>query len=147
MKKRLLMHEHFPESYKLMKELDELIKKSGIPPLQLEMIKIRASQINGCAYCMDKHSGDAVKQGEDLRRLYVLSGWREAINWFSEEEQTILQLTEEISLIGEQGLSDATYDKALELFGESRLAYLIMAVISINAWNRVGVGLKMQPVK
>lgn len=147
MKKRLLMHEHFPESYKLMKELDELIKKSGIPPLQLEMIKIRASQINGCAYCMDKHSGDAVKLGEDVRRLYVLSGWREAINWFSEEEQTILRLTEEISLIGEQGLSDATYDKALELFGESRLAYLIMAVISINAWNRVGVGLKMQPVK
>ena len=141
------MHEHFPESYKLMKELDELIKKSGIPPLQLEMIKIRASQINGCAYCMDKHSGDAVKQGEDVRRLYVLSGWREAIDWFSEEEQTILRLTEEISLIGEQGLSDATYDKALELFGESRLAYLIMAVISINAWNRVGVGLKMQPVK
>lgn len=141
------MHQYFPESYQLMKELDELIKKSGIPPLYLEMIKIRASQINGCAYCMDKHSGDAVKLGEDVRRLYVLSGWREAVDWFSEEEQILLRLTEEISLIGAQGISDATYDKALELFGEARLAYLIMAAVSINGWNRIGVGLKMQPLK
>lgn len=145
--KRLLMREHFPESVQLMSSLDELIRNAGIDPLQLELIKIRASQINGCAYCMNKHIGDALAQGGDQRNINVLSGWREAANWFSEEEQAILRLTEEITLISKQGLSDEVYDKALELFGASRLAALIMAIVSINAWNRVGVSLRMHPVK
>lgn len=147
MKQRLLMREHFPESVQLIGKLDEIIKTAGIDPLHFEMIRIRASQINGCAYCMNKHTEDALRLGEDPHRIYVVSGWKEARNWFSEEEQTILQLTEEITLISMQGLSDETYDKALALFGASRLAALIMAIVSINAWNRVGVALRMHPIK
>ncbi len=126
---------------------NELIKTAKIDPLQVGMIKIRASQINGCAYCMNKHIGDALKLGEDPQRVYVLSGWREARNWFNEEEQTILQLTEEITLISNGRLSDEVYDKAEALFGASRLTAIVMTVVSINAWNRVGVALRMHPIK
>ncbi|WP_118973699.1 carboxymuconolactone decarboxylase family protein [Taibaiella koreensis] len=147
MKQRLSMRKQFPEGVKLMGELDGLIKGSGIDPRHIELIKIRASQINGCAYCMNSHTKDALQLGEDPHRLYVLSGWREARDWFSEEEQTILQLTEEITLISRQGLSEAVYEKGLALFGEARLAFLIMAIVSINAWNRVGVALSMHPIK
>lgn len=129
-----------------MAQLDELIK-GRVDPLQLELIKIRASQINGCAYCMNKHITDALRLKEGLERINVLSGWKEAGNWFSEEEKTILAMTEEITLISQHGLSNAVYQKALELFGEERLAALIMAIVSINAWNRVGVALRMHPVK
>lgn len=146
MQKRLQMQNYLPEAYKMMKELDGIIKK-GINPLYLEMIKTRSSQLNNCAYCLNMHITDAVKLGEDPQRLHVLSAWREAKNWFTEEEQVILQLTEEITLIGEHGISDEVYDKAVELFGETKLAYIIMAAISINAWNRIGVGLHLHPIK
>jgi AhpD family alkylhydroperoxidase len=147
MRTRLEMNQYFPESYKLMAELDKHITASGIPPLYIDLIKIRASQINGCAFCLDKHIGEAIRQGEDPRRIYVLDGWKEAPDWFSEEEQAILLLTEEISLIGQHGVSNEVYDKALELFGASKLAFLIMAAVSINAWNRIGIALSMHPKK
>jgi AhpD family alkylhydroperoxidase len=144
---RLKMNEAFPESYKLLWEIDTLIKKAGIPPLYLELIKLRASQLNGCAYCLNVHSNDAVKYGEDPKRIFVLSAWREAKDWFSEEEQVILQLTEEITQIENHGISDEVYSKSIELFGEQKTAYLIMAVININSYNRLGIGLNMHPLK
>src|SRR5262249_36598944 len=122
------------------------IKKADIHPLRIEMIKIRASQLNGCAYCLNMHINDALKLGEDPKRIYVLSAWREALSWFSEEEQIILQLTEQITEIGHHGISDEVYDKAISLFGEEKTAHLIMATISINSWNRIGVGLNLHPV-
>ncbi|MFC4213551.1 carboxymuconolactone decarboxylase family protein [Pedobacter lithocola] len=140
------MNEAFPESYKLLREIDTLIKKTGIPPLYLELIKLRASQLNGCAYCLNIHSNDAIKYGEDPKRIYVLSAWREAKEWFTEEEQVILQLTEEITQIRNHGISDEVYNKSIELFGEQKTAYLITAAININSWNRLGVGLNMHPV-
>lgn len=143
---RLKMNEVFPESYKLLWEIDTLIKKAGIPPLYLELIKLRASQLNGCAYCLNAHSNDALKHGEDPKRLYVLSAWREAKDWFNEEEQAILQLTEEVTQIGTHGISDEVYSRSIELFGEQKTGYLIMAAININSWNRLGVGLNMHPV-
>ena len=146
MKKRLLFHDYLPEAYKLMKEIDA-VAKVGIEPLYIEMIKIRTSQLNGCAYCLNMHITDAIKLGEDPQRLNVLSAWREALNWFTEEEQVILQLTEEVTLIGQHGISDKVYDRAVELFGEEKLARLILAAISINSWTRVGVSQHLHPVK
>lgn len=147
MTKRLAMHVVAPGAYKLMKEMDAMIKTSGVNPLHLELIKIRASQLNGCAYCLDQHTKDSLKLGEDARRLYVLSAWREAGEWFTEEEQVILQLTEEITQIGQHGVSDDVYSRGLALFGENKLAHLILAAMNINGWNRLGVGLNLHPAK
>jgi AhpD family alkylhydroperoxidase len=134
-----------PNAYKAMYALDQFIKASFITPLQREMINIRASQINGCAYCVNIHTRDARKLNETEQRIYLMSVWREASNVFSEEEQLLLQMTEEITLIHQQGLSDSLYEKAIALWGEERTAQVIMAIITINAWNRIGVGLKMHP--
>jgi AhpD family alkylhydroperoxidase len=134
-----------PEAYKALGALDKYISTSGIDKLQREMIKIRASQINGCAYCVNHHSRDARKLGETEQRVYLISVWREAPNVFSEEEQLLLAITEEVTLIHQHGLSDALYDKAIQLFGEEKTAQIIMAVITINAWNRIGVALNMHP--
>lgn len=134
-----------PEAYKLLFEMNKYILKSGIGKLQREMIKIRASQINGCAYCVNSHARDARKLGETEQRIYLMSVWREAPNVFNEEEQLLLAITEEITLINQHGLSDELYDKAIRLFGEEKTAQIIMAVITINCWNRIGVALNMHP--
>lgn len=145
MANRLNLKELIPDSYQTFTQMSQLVANSGIDKLQQELIKIRASQINGCAFCMHVHSIDAVKYGEDPKRLYVLSAWREAKKWFSKEDQVILELTEEITLITDHGLSDQTYEEAIALFGEETTAKLIFAVIHINMLNRVGVSLNMHP--
>lgn len=134
-----------PAAYKAMDALDTYIGNSAVPQLQQELIRIRASQINGCAYCVNYHSADARKQGETEQRLYLISVWREAPNVFSEEEQLLLAMTEEITLIHKHGLSDELYDKAIATFGEEKTAQVMMVIITINAWNRIGVGLNMHP--
>lgn len=131
--------------HQIFMQLSDAVSKTGIDPLYQELIKIRASQINGCAYCLHKHSQDAIAYGEDPKRLYVLSAWREARNWFSKEEQVILRLTEEVTLISHHGLSDQTYEDAVLLFGEVGTAHLIVAVININALNRLAVSLTIHP--
>jgi AhpD family alkylhydroperoxidase len=134
-----------PDAYKAMSALDKYISTSSIGNLQREMIKIRASQINGCAYCVNEHTKDARKLGETEQRIYLMGVWREAGNLFSEEEQLLLAMTEEITLIHKHGLSDELYEKAINLLGEEKTAQVIMAIITINAWNRIGVGLNMHP--
>ena len=134
-----------PEAYKAMGALDRYISTSAIDSLHREMIRIRASQINGCAYCVNHHTKDARKLGETEERVYLISVWREATNIFSEEEQLLLAITEQITLIHRHGLSDELYDKAITLLGEEKTAQVIMLIITINAWNRIGVGLNMQP--
>lgn len=133
MSKRLNIKELVPDGYKIVMQLSELVSKTGIDKLQQELIKIRASQINGCAFCIGYHSQEALKSGEDPKRLYVLSAWREAKDWFSLEDQVILELTEEITLIADNGLCDETYEKAVTLFGKEMTAKIIMAIININA--------------
>lgn len=145
MANRLNLSKLIPDAYQKLIQLDQYVSGSGIDKLQQELIKIRASQINGCAYCMNMHIKDALSHGEDPKRLYVLSAWREAKNWFSQQDQLILKLTEEISLIADGGLTDETYDHVVEAFGEENTAKLILAVININSWNRVGVSLNMHP--
>jgi alkylhydroperoxidase AhpD family core domain len=133
-----------PEGYKAIAGLEQYVANSGIDKLHWELIKIRASQINGCAYCLDKHSHDARKFGETEQRIYVLSAWRET-DFFTAEEQAILALTEEITNISQGGVSDQTYQQAASLFDEHYLSKVIMAATLINAWNRIGVATHLQP--
>ncbi|GAA4318359.1 carboxymuconolactone decarboxylase family protein [Compostibacter hankyongensis] len=136
--KRLLILKAAPAAYEAMMGLESYLQNAGIKPEHYDLIKIRASQINHCAYCIDKHTRDARERGEREQRIYLLDAWRET-DLFTDEEQAILALTEEITLIHKGGVSEATYTKAEQLFGESYLAQLLMAVVTINAWNRIGV--------
>lgn len=145
MSTRFLMGKVQPDAYKALLELNKYVARTGIDKLQREMIKIRASQINGCAYCVNSHTRDARKLGETEQRIYLMSVWREAPNVFNEEEQLLLEMTEEITLIHQHGLRDDLYNKAITLFGEEKTAQIIMAIITINAWNRIGVSLSMHP--
>jgi len=145
MKTRFKMNLVQPEAYKAMYALEKYLSTSAIDPLHKELIKIRASQINGCAFCLNMHTHDARKLGETEQRIYVMSAWREARNLFSEEEQLLLEMTEEITLIHQHGLSDALYEKAIKLFGEEKTAQIIMSIITINGWNRIAVALHMEP--
>jgi AhpD family alkylhydroperoxidase len=145
MKKRINFNNVQPAAYDAMDALDQYIDQSSIDKLHRELIKIRASQINGCAYCVDMHSHDALKLGESLQRVLLISAWREPGDHFSEEERLLFQMTEEITLIHLHGLSDETYSKAIELFGEEKTAQIIMAIVTINAWNRIGVATQLSP--
>ncbi|CAL1519566.1 carboxymuconolactone decarboxylase family protein [Chitinophaga sp. MM2321] len=138
MKERFLMKTVQPGAFTAMMAMEKYIATTGIDPLHKELIKIRASQINGCGYCLDLHTKDARKLGETEQRLYLLSVWREAPQ-FSEAEKTILAMTEEVTLISQKGLTDETYEQAVHHFGQEGTAQLIMAIIAINAWNRIGI--------
>ena len=139
MQKRINFNTVQPKAYDAMDVLDNFVNESSIDKLHRELLKIRASQINGCAYCVDMHSHDALKLGESLQKVLLVSAWREAGNIFSEQEQTLFKMTEEITLIHENGLNDETYNKAIELFGEEKTAQIIMAIVTINSWNRISV--------
>ena len=127
-----------PDAYKAMLGLEQYIRNSKISPSLLELIKIRASQLNGCAYCIDMHTQEALKIGENQRRIFALSAWKESPLFF-EEERAALQITEEVTLISDEGVRDETYTNALKFFGENGLAQIIMQVIIINSWNRIAV--------
>lgn len=147
MSNRLNIKELVPDAYQSIMNLSELVSKTGIDKLQQELIKIRASQINGCAFCIEYHTQEALKFGEDPKRLHVLCAWREAKDWFSLEDQVILKLTEEITLIANDGLSDETYYKSISFFGEEITAKIIIAIININSLNRMGVSQRLHPIK
>lgn len=144
MEKRFKMNEVEPGAYKPLQALSNYVAGSSLSPLQQEMVKIRASQINGCAYCVNKHTKDARALGETEQRLYLLPVWRESPQ-FNEEERLMLEMTEEITLLHRHGLSEEVYQRAIALLGQEKTAHVIMAIININAWNRIGVSLRMQP--
>ena len=145
MEKRLKIGYIEPEYYKMLSALDTHIAGSGPTVSQLDLLKIRASQLNGCAYCIQSHTKDARAHGETEKRIYALDAWEES-PYFSDEERALLALTEEVTLIREKRVSDETYQRAIALFGEQLTAHLIMAIISINAWNRIGIATRMTPV-
>jgi AhpD family alkylhydroperoxidase len=145
MSNRFLMGKVQPESYKAMNALDKYVASTSVNRLHQELIRVRASQINGCAYCVNHHVRDARKLGETEQRMHLVSVWKEAGDFFSEEEKLLLTMTEEITLIHKNGLSDSTYDKAISMLGEVKTAEVIMIIITINAWNRIGVSLSMHP--
>lgn len=127
-----------PEAYQTMLQLEKFVRESGLEPKWLELIKIRASQINGCAFCLDMHTKDARKLGETEQRIYLLNAWREA-DVYSEEERAILALTEAVTLIAERGVSEEVYAQVREHFEEKQIVSLIMAINVINCWNRLAI--------
>jgi AhpD family alkylhydroperoxidase len=145
MEARFLMGKVQPAAYRAMGALDAYVQATGIDKFQQELIRIRSSQINGCAYCVNHHTADALALGAAPQKLFLIDVWREAPNAFSDEEQLILAMTEEITLIHQHGLSDELFNRAIEMFGEEKTAQIMMIIITINAWNRIGVGLKMHP--
>lgn len=126
-----------PDAYKALLGLEKYLAGSSLKPLHKELIKIRASQINGCAFCINMHTADARKLGETEQRIYLLNAWRET-SLFDEEEKAILALTEEVTLI-QNHVSDATYQNAAKIFDQNYLSQVIMMIITINAWNRIGI--------
>ncbi|HSF54952.1 MAG TPA: carboxymuconolactone decarboxylase family protein [Algoriphagus sp.] len=139
MEKRIKINSVQPQAYKAMYALEGYLAKAEISLTLKELIKIRASQINNCAFCIDMHTKDALKFGETSQRIFLVSAWREAAKFFSEEEQIVLAMTEEITLIHQSGLSTETYRKATEKFSEVQIAQIIMVIVTINAWNRIAV--------
>jgi len=136
--KRINIKEIEPAAYKAMLELENYGKICLLAPKLKELIKMRASQINGCAYCLDMHTEDALKLGETARRIFALSVWHES-HLFSEEERALLQLTEEVTKIAQKGVTEETYNNAIGFFGEKQTAQIIMLIITINSWNRIAV--------
>jgi AhpD family alkylhydroperoxidase len=132
-----------PNAYKAMLAFSKYVDSTELTGIHKELIKIRASQINGCAHCLNMHTRDARKIGETEQRIYLLNAWRET-TLFSEEEQTILALTEEITLISNH-VSDATYSKAVEVLGELYTSQVIMTAIIINSWNRIAIATNLLP--
>lgn len=143
MKTRVNIGKTDPEAYKILLNLDQYIVKSSVSKTHRELIKIRASQINGCAFCIDMHTKDARKAGETEQRIYALNAWRET-PFFTEEERAILTLTEEVTLI-QNHVSDATYEAVAKVLPETYIAQVILAIITINAWNRFAISTGMQP--
>lgn len=127
-----------PNAYKAMFGLESYLQNTSLQKSHYELIKIRASQMNGCAFCLDMHTKDAIKIGETQQRIFLLNAWRET-SLFTEEEKTLLDLTEKITLIHQGGVSDELYAKAVNTFGEHYLAQIIMAIIAINGWNRIAI--------
>ncbi len=138
MSKRINISETEPAAFKAMYGLVNYLGASKLSKTHMELLKIRASQINGCAYCIDMHTKDALKNGETTQRIFLLNAWRET-DLFTEEEKAVLAVTEEVTLISQHGLSDETYKKAIELFDEHYFSQLIMAIVTINAWNRISI--------
>lgn len=145
MKTRLLIGKVYPKGFQALNALDQTIKDSDIDKWHQELIKIRASHLNGCAFCLDKHTQDALKLGIEPRKIALVNVWKEALSHFTKEEQLVLEITEQITNIGKSGLSNKLFEKSIAMFGESLTAQIIMAATVINAWNRIGVGLKMEP--
>ncbi|MCV9926130.1 carboxymuconolactone decarboxylase family protein [Flavobacterium sp. LS1R49] len=145
MSNRIKIGEIVPAAVKALQTLNLHLESTQLTNTHNELIKIRTSQINGCAYCIDLHTKDARKYGETEQRIYLLNAWRET-NFYTEEEKAILALTEEITLISNGVVSDETYQKAASLFDEKYLSQIILAIISMNALNRIGITAEMKPV-
>lgn len=143
MEKRIKMNSLAPDGYKVMLAFEKYLNGTSLSEVHKNLIRIRASQINNCSYCMDMHTQEAREAGESERRIYALTAWRET-PFFTAEEQAILALTEEVTLITGR-VSDVTYANAVSLLGEKYVAEAIFAIITINGWNRIGVATNMAP--
>jgi AhpD family alkylhydroperoxidase len=124
--------------------LEQYIRKSGLEAKLLELVRMRASQINGCAYCLDMHSKDARAAGETEQRLYGLSAWRET-PYYSDRERVALEWTESVTLVSRDQVPDELYERARRHFSEAELVNLTLAVVTINAWNRLAISFRAVP--
>ncbi len=133
-----------PKAVEIQRNLENYVKNSGLEPALLELVKIRASQINGCAFCIDMHTKDARSRGESEQRLYGLSAWRET-TFYSEQEQAALAWTEAVTKIHEDHVPDTVYEEARRVFSERELVDLTYAVLAINSWNRLTISFRTPP--
>lgn len=130
-----------PKAFQAMLRLEESVENSGLELPLLRLVQTRASQINGCAYCLDMHTKDARAEGESEQRIYLLAAWREA-PFYSERERAALEWTEAITLIAEDHVPDEVYERVRPHFTDEELVNLTLAVTTINAWNRLNVAFR-----
>ncbi|RZU77662.1 AhpD family alkylhydroperoxidase [Micromonospora kangleipakensis] len=132
-----------PQAYQAVFGLEKYVQ-ANVDHTVLELVKLRASMLNGCAFCVDMHSRDALAAGESSRRLFAVATWREA-PFFDERERTALALTDAVTRLGEHGVPDEVWDAAAKVWSEKELADLVVAIATINVWNRIGVTSHAQP--
>ncbi|HYN93617.1 MAG TPA: carboxymuconolactone decarboxylase family protein [Pilimelia sp.] len=132
-----------PTGHRALLALEQYVA-SAVEPTVLELVKLRASILNGCAYCVDMHSRDALTAGEDSRRLFAVAAWREA-PFFADRERAALALTDAVTRLGEHGVPDDVWGDAVEHWTEEGVANLILAIGTINLWNRIAVSSRTQP--
>ncbi|MFC7885353.1 carboxymuconolactone decarboxylase family protein [Streptomyces sp. NPDC057376] len=141
---RLEWAKHAPEVWKAMLGLEKAAGR-GLDPKLKELVKIRASQLNHCAFCLDMHTKDALAAGESVERIVQLSAWEESRHFYTEKEIAAIELTEAVTVLTDGFVPDDVYARAAKLFDESELAHLIAAITVINAWNRFGVTCRLTP--
>ncbi len=133
-----------PDGYHAMSALEGYVRRSGLEPALLELVKTRASQINGCAYCLDMHTKDARAHGETEQRLYALSAWRET-PFFTERERAALDWTEAVTSVADGHVPDEVFERVRKHFTEKELADLTFAIVAINGWNRLAIAFRAVP--
>jgi AhpD family alkylhydroperoxidase len=138
---RLDYRRALPEALRAMSGLEDAVARTGLEPALLELVRMRASQLNGCAYCLDMHSKDARARGEDEQRLHVLAAWREA-PIYSERERAALAWCEALTLLPQTGAPDEAYEPLRAHFDEEEIVALTLAIVAINGWNRFAVGFR-----
>jgi len=131
----------FPQGYEAMLALEAAVRRGGLEPLLLELVKLRASQLNGCAYCLDMHSKDARARGEAEQRLHVLAAWREA-PFYSERERAALAWCEALTDLPRSEVPDELYEQVTAQFSPHEIAALTFQIVAINGWNRLAIGLR-----
>lgn len=144
MKPRIQYGKVAPEGMKAMRGLENYVRQCGLEGSLLELVKLRASQINGCAYCIDMHTRDARAQGEQEQRLYALVAWQET-PFFNERERAALAWTEAVTKVGEEYVTDSLYENARRYFSEKELVDLTFAIVAINGWNRLAISFRTVP--
>lgn len=132
-----------PAAFKAMLGLEACTRESGLEHSLLELVKMRVSQINGCAYCLDMHSKDARAAGETEQRLHLLAAWREA-PFYTPRERAALAWAEAVSLVASNDLADALYAEVRAQFDEKAMVDLTLAIIAINGWNRLAIGFRVE---
>ncbi|MET9515989.1 carboxymuconolactone decarboxylase family protein [Streptomyces sp. NPDC002994] len=141
---RLEMAKLAPEVYKAMVTVDAAAKK-GLDPFLVELVKIRASQINHCAFCLDMHTKDALAAGETIERIIQLAAWEESRHFYTEQEAAALELTEAVTVLTDGFVPDEVWERAAKHFDDTQLAHLTAVITVINAWNRFAVTTRMVP--
>jgi len=133
-----------PDGAKALYALEHYVKHSGLEPALLDLVKTRASQVNGCAYCLDMHTKDARARGETEQRLYALAAWSET-PFFSERERAALAWTEAVTRVAQTHVPDAAYEQVRQHFSEKELVDLTLAIVAINGWNRLAIAFRKLP--
>ncbi len=141
---RMTLPKAAPDAYRALSGVEVYLRDCGLEASLIELVKMRASQINRCAFCLDMHSRDARKGGESEQRLYLLTAWREA-PLYSEREQAALAWTEHLTRLPTDGAPEDAYQRLRAVFNDSEIANLTVLIGMINLWNRVGVGFQMVP--